>query len=134
MDLLIIVALAKVPQANLVKVVQSKATGDGIEEVRVLDGDGDDLGNVELEEPSVAQDGSVLDVAYENEDEEWDRDEIEDCGHDGGVATGVGSGHCAGSRSRRPWSLGGGVLNVCSSEIWRYRVVRVCMKGEVGYV
>lgn len=98
-DAFIVVALAKVPQAYLIKVVQAEAPGDGVEEVRVGDGDGDDLGDVEPEEPGVADDGGVLDVADEDEDQEGDGEEVEKGGDEGGVAAGDGSGH--GGRGRR---------------------------------
>jgi hypothetical protein len=44
------------------------------------------LGDVKAEEPCVADDGVVVDVADEDEDEERNGDEVESEGDNGGIA------------------------------------------------
>lgn len=63
--------------------MEAEAPRDGVEQVRVLDGNGDDVGDVELEEVDVVEDGVFVGVADEDEDEEGDGDEVGEAG-DGG--------------------------------------------------
>jgi hypothetical protein len=83
-NILIVVALAVAPHADLVKVVQAEAPGDRVEQVGVLDRDGDDVGDVELEEEDVVEEAVDVRVADEDEDEEGDGDEVAEAGDDGG--------------------------------------------------
>lgn len=93
MDIHIVVSLAEIPNTNLVEVVESQTPGYRVEQARVCYGNGDDLGNVELEEVGVSQDGPIVGITDEGEDEEWYRDEVQQRGDDGGVAAGFGRGH-----------------------------------------
>jgi hypothetical protein len=65
-NVLIIVTFAKVPETDLVEIVQSQIPHDGVDEVGVFYGDGDKLGDVELEEVGLPNDGAVAYVADEN--------------------------------------------------------------------
>jgi hypothetical protein len=64
-DALVAVALAVVPQADLVEVVQAERAGDGVheDEVRAVEGFGVDVGEVEVEDPGGLDDGFGVDVA-----------------------------------------------------------------------
>lgn len=66
-DALAVVALAVVPQADLVEVVQAEGAGDGVheDEIRVVEGLGVDVGEVEVEEPGGLDDGAGVEVADE---------------------------------------------------------------------
>lgn len=48
--LLIVIALTEVPQAGLVEIVKTDATGDGVDELGVLDRGRDDVGKRQPEE------------------------------------------------------------------------------------
>lgn len=63
--LLIQVALAVRPQADLVEVMQAQRAGDGVDEDEVggAEGLGEDAGEVEAEEIGVPDDGQRIDVA-----------------------------------------------------------------------
>jgi hypothetical protein len=69
------VTFAKVPEADLVEVVQPDGLGDGVDEARVGDGRGDDVGEVELEEVEVSEDRTGVGVA----DEDLEQDESSGC-------------------------------------------------------
>lgn len=73
--------------------MQTQAPGDRVEQVGVLDGDGDDLGDVEGEEVDVREDVVVVGVADDDEDKEGNGDEVEDASGDGRVAPRVRCGH-----------------------------------------
>lgn len=73
--------------------MQAQATSDRVEQPRVLDGNGDDVGDVELEEEEVIEDAVDVGVADEDEDEERQGDEVEQRRDNGRVAPGVGAGH-----------------------------------------
>lgn len=60
------VTFAKVPEADLVEVVQSDGLGDGVDEARVGNGGGDDVGEIEFEEVEVSEDGTGFGVADED--------------------------------------------------------------------
>lgn len=57
---------AKVPEADLVEVVEADGLGDGVDEACVGDRGGDDVGQVELEEVEVSEHGTVGGVADED--------------------------------------------------------------------
>jgi hypothetical protein len=57
------VPLAKVPEADLVEVVQADGLGDAVDQGGVGDGRGDDVGQVELEEVDCREDGGGAGVA-----------------------------------------------------------------------
>lgn len=69
-DALIIVTLTEVPQADLVEIVQPDRTGDGIDQDGIGHGDGDDVGEVEVEEIGVAEDRLVGDVGNHDQHQE----------------------------------------------------------------
>lgn len=73
--------------------MQAQAARDRVEQVVVVDLDGDDVGDVELEEVDAAEDAAGARVANADEDEEWNGDEVEGGGHEGRVATRVGTSH-----------------------------------------
>lgn len=73
--------------------MQAKAAGDRVEQLRVLDGNGNDVGDVELEEEDVVEDAIDVGVADEDEDEEGEGEEVEEGGDDGGVAACLGGRH-----------------------------------------
>ena len=93
-DLLVVVSLTEVPQADLVKVVQAQTTGDRVQEPGVCDGDGDDLGDIELEEVDVVENAVDVRIANRDENEEGQGDEIESHGHERGVPAGWWHGGC----------------------------------------
>lgn len=68
--------------------METQAAGHRVQQLGVVDGDGDDVGDIELEEVDLVQGAVDVGVADEDEDEEWQGDEVEDGGDDGGVAPG----------------------------------------------
>lgn len=52
-DALTVVALAEVPQTDLVKIVQPDGSGDRVDEDGIGDGERDDVGEINLEEIGV---------------------------------------------------------------------------------
>ena len=107
---LIVVALTEIPKPNLVKVVQTQTPGHRIEELRVGDGDGYDLGDVKLEEVYVVEDAVDVGVADGDEDKERQGEEVEDAAGEGRVAASIRrSSHRrqeAGGRPRpRVWDM-----------------------------
>lgn len=84
--------------------MEAQTTGYGVEQLRVGDGNGDNLGDIEFEEVCVAQDCNVVGVAGRDEDEERDGDEVEEGSDKGRVAASDGAGHC-GVGTRRSWML-----------------------------
>lgn len=57
---------AKVPEADLVEIVEADGLGDGVDKARVGDRGGDDVGEVELEEVEASEHGTVGGVADED--------------------------------------------------------------------
>lgn len=65
-DILVHVTLAKIPQADLIKVVQPDGLGDAVDEARIGHRGRDDVGQVELEEVDALEDGFWVGVADED--------------------------------------------------------------------
>lgn len=61
--LLIVVALTKVPQAGLVEIVKTDATGDGVDKLGVLDRGRDDVGKRQPEEINFTENLVILSLA-----------------------------------------------------------------------
>lgn len=78
--------------------MQAQTTGDRVQEVGVGDRDGDDVGDIELEEVYVVEDTIDVGVADRDEDEEGDGDEVEHGGHNSRVAPMDWRGGHAGQR------------------------------------
>lgn len=91
-DSLIEIALAKVPETDLIKVVQAEAPSNAVEENGIGNGDGNDFGDVEAEEVDVCENGPDIGVAYEDKDEEDDGDQVTGGGDDNAVSS-RGPGH-----------------------------------------
>lgn len=64
--LLIVVALAEVPQAGLVEIVKTNATGDGVDKLGVLDRGRDDVGKRQPEEINFTENLVILGLAELN--------------------------------------------------------------------
>lgn len=80
-----IIAFAEAPEADGVKVVQTERLRDGVDEARVRNADGDDVGEVEVDEVDFVEDLVLLRVANLHEDEEGDGDEQQEGGYQGPV-------------------------------------------------
>ena len=116
---LIAIALAKIPQANLVKVVQPQAARYRVEQLRILDRQRDDVGDVELEEVDVGQDGPVVRVADKDEDEHDNSDGMAGRGGDCRVPA---LGAADGRSSTEFWGhdeAGGRSLDERCERFWR---------------
>lgn len=85
-----VVAFTVAPQADGVEVVQTEGLGDTVDEDRVRDGDGDNVGEVEEDEVDLAAGPAAAGVAYLDEDEEDDGDEEEEGGDEGPDEAGAG--------------------------------------------
>lgn len=83
-------ALAEIPHADLIKIMETETARYRVEQLRIGHGNGDNLRDIELEEVDIAQDGDVVRVADEHEDQERQRDEVQQAGYDGGVAASLG--------------------------------------------
>ena len=69
-DALVVVALAEVPQTDLVEVVEPDGAGDTVDEDGIGDGEGNDVGEIDFEEVGFAEDGLVGEIADADEQEE----------------------------------------------------------------
>jgi len=94
LDSLIIVALAKVPQADLIKVVQAQAPSNAVEKHSVRDRYGDDIADIKFEKVRLINHGPVVDISDEDEDQEYGCQEVAERGDDGAIAPGF-AGHCS---------------------------------------
>lgn len=63
--------------------METKTPRHGVEQIRVLDGNGDDVRDVELEEEDVVEDRVDVSIADKHEDQEGNRDEVADAGESG---------------------------------------------------
>ncbi|KAB8542119.1 hypothetical protein FH972_025582 [Carpinus fangiana] len=90
-DAVIVVALAEIPQADLVKIVQTQRSGDAVEEGRIgPERCRNDIGEVKADEPDVAEPGDVVRVTDFDDNEEDDCDEEASGGNDAPHAACVG--------------------------------------------
>lgn len=60
----VVVALAKVPEPDLVEIVQTQGTGDGVHQGQIRRRLGNDVGQVQLVEVDVAEDTAAIGVSY----------------------------------------------------------------------
>lgn len=65
---LVKISLAIVPHANLVKVIETQASSYRVEQFGIAHGDGDNLGDIELEEVQVPEYGDIMCVTNKDED------------------------------------------------------------------
>ena len=73
--------------------MQTQTPRHRIQQLRVGYRNGDDVGDVELEEEKVVEDAVDVGVADEDEDEEWQRDKIQHHCDNGRVASSLGASH-----------------------------------------
>lgn len=81
-DAHVVVALAKVPESDLIEIVESEGAGDGIDENGVGDGAGDNVREVNLEKECAADDGARVEVANADKDQEDEGKEVAYRGQD----------------------------------------------------
>ena len=62
-DALIVIALAEIPQPNLVEIVQPDRSRNTVDEEGIGDRQGDDMRQIEFHEIRLAHDGTIGDVA-----------------------------------------------------------------------
>lgn len=76
-DALIVIALAEIPESNLVEVVQSNRPGNTVDEERIGNGHGNDMGQVEPHEVRLAHNGTIGDIANAYQQQEDPGNQIE---------------------------------------------------------
>lgn len=76
-DALIVVALAEIPQSNLVEIVQANRPGNTVDEERIGNGHGNDMGQVEFHEVRLAHHGTIRDIANAYQQQEDPGNQIE---------------------------------------------------------
>ena len=92
---LIIIALAEVPDTNLVEVMETQTPSDRVEQVGILNGYRDNMGDVELEEVDVGENVVLVRVSDDDENKKRDREEVKDGGGGGGVSASIWRCHDA---------------------------------------
>ena len=76
-DAAIIVSLTEIPQTDGVEIMETDRTSNTVDQDGIGDGEWDDVGEVDLEEPRLAEDGFVGDIANDDQDQEDPCDEVE---------------------------------------------------------
>lgn len=76
-DAFIVIALAEIPESNLVEIMQPDRPGNTVDQKGIGNGHGDDMGQIEPHEVGLAHDGTIGDISDAYKQQEDPSNQIE---------------------------------------------------------